>query len=81
MYSTVTAGSSCWIGLHDLNNEGRFVWADGSDNSYTQWAPSEPNNAYGYEDCVETSANSDWNDYSCTSTRTCYFCFSKGKIF
>ena len=41
----------------------------------------EPNNAYGYEDCVETSANSDWNDYSCTSTRTCYFCFSKGKIF
>ena len=80
MYNTVTIGSSCWIGLHDLDKEGTFVWADGSDSNYRQWAANEPNNAYSYEDCVVTSDDSNWNDVSCVSKRNCYFCGTKGKI-
>ncbi len=45
--------SSLWIGMHDPNlsssynsiNPGRFVWWDGTQVSYTNWASGEPDNA------------------------------------
>lgn len=32
-----------WIGLSDTSSEGHFMWADGSDVTYTNWAHLEPN--------------------------------------
>jgi Cu/Zn superoxide dismutase len=41
----------CWIGLNDEQEEGEFVWTDGSATNFLNWAPGEPN-----ECGVETAA-------------------------
>ena len=43
LMSSLTTGAQCWIGYNDRDNEGTFVWADGSASTYTRWAPGEPN--------------------------------------
>ncbi len=53
------------LGLTDQANEGRFVWVTGEPMRYTNWGPSEPNNAgVTGEDFVqfEISAHGPWND-------------------
>ena len=80
MYNTATASSICWIGLHDIDTEGTFVWADGSESMYRQWNTDEPNDAGLGEDCVHTSGQPEWNDQSCTFSWSCYFCSTEGKI-
>ena len=57
--------SRYWIGLNDLENEGTFVWPDGSTPTYTNWRNGEPNNA-GNEDCTEVYGDGGWNDLPCT---------------
>ena len=80
MYSTTVTGSdTCWIGLNDIANEGTFVWADGTDSTFTYWSTGEPNSS-GDEDCVSTLMGPKWNDYYCTQQLTCYFCGAKGSI-
>ena len=61
-----------WIGLDDLANEGRFIWAESHEVAeYTNWWPGQPDNSAGIEDCtyktVETWANG-WNDDQCIVT-------------
>ena len=76
---TLNTGSSCWIGLNDIDNEGTYVWADGTASTYTHWTPGEPSG--GSEDCTEmypTTGN--WNDKTCSSASTCYFCSTTGKV-
>ncbi|XP_033624558.1 macrophage mannose receptor 1-like [Asterias rubens] len=70
------AGGEHYIGLHDLSNEGRFSWTDGSslDQSLTSlWDVSEPNNFGNGEDCVVLKDNALWNDLDCTALRP-YIC-------
>ena len=80
LYATRSSSSSthCWIGLNDISSEGTFVWSDGSDALYRNWKVGEPNN-HGSEDCVYYRENRNWNDLSCTRTRTCLFCSTNGK--
>lgn len=67
---------SVWIGYSD-KHEDHFVWADGSDATYTSWSKGEPNNfrtpgkSGEGEDCVEmnTFANYHWNDDDCSKTK------------
>ena len=33
-----------WIGINDIEREGRYVAVDGGDIPYTNWYPGEPNN-------------------------------------
>ncbi|KAL9952320.1 hypothetical protein ACROYT_G039556 [Oculina patagonica] len=42
-----------WIGLNNLKNNAVFEWDDGSDVSFTNWNPYEPNNLGGSENCTE----------------------------
>ena len=69
----------CWIGINDIDNEGTFVWADGSGSTYRQWLSGQPDDNSGNEDCGEISANPNWRDSSCTETRDCYICGTTGK--
>ncbi|KAI6661354.1 hypothetical protein LOD99_10021 [Oopsacas minuta] len=80
MYGTLTGSTSCWIGLNDINGEGTYIWADGSDSIYRNWAPGEPNNL-GDEDCVHTYGNPNWNDQECADILTCYFCSTHVNVF
>lgn len=55
-----------WIGYSDAITEGSFVWYDGSPLSYSNWAPGEPNDAGGAEDCTQIYPNGSWNDLNCS---------------
>ncbi|XP_070563250.1 protein jagged-1-like [Ptychodera flava] len=66
-------GVFTWIGLNDIDVEGQFVWSDGTDVVFTNWAPGEPDDGgfIGGEDCVEKLAT--WFDSRCGQTRR-YVC-------
>jgi putative hemolysin len=40
-------GYGCWIGFQDIGDKGGFVWSDGSNVDFVDWAPSEPNGGFG----------------------------------
>ncbi len=66
-----------WIGVTDEAKEGSFVHVDSSPLRYGNWAPNQPDNAGGVENCVEsTFAGGLWNDLSCDWTLP-YVCQSK----
>lgn len=55
-----------WIGYSDDVTEGSFVWYDGAPLSYSNWAPGEPNDAGGVEDCTQIYPDGSWNDLNCS---------------
>uniref|UniRef100_A0A8C0PYA3 Asialoglycoprotein receptor 2 n=1 Tax=Canis lupus familiaris TaxID=9615 RepID=A0A8C0PYA3_CANLF len=59
-----------WIGLTD--SDGSWRWVDGTDyqQSYKNWAATQPDDWQGHEvgggeDCAEVRANGRWNDNFC----------------
>ena len=54
-----------WIGFSDKNEEGNFVWDDGSTVDYTNFRDGEPNNYGGTEDCTFIKEGGGWNDVKC----------------
>ena len=71
--SNLIANEPFWIGLTDQNQEGVFVWVDGTIFDFEKWAPNEPSNTglAGDEDYVRINTGSQagidpsdgyWND-------------------
>lgn len=56
-----------WIGLTDRAEEGVFVWLDGSEPGFTNWAEGAPNGATEAEDCVVKTWDGRWLDLDCFS--------------
>ncbi|KAJ7351702.1 hypothetical protein OS493_035962 [Desmophyllum pertusum] len=55
-----------WIGLNKVTTEGTYRWPDNTHVTYTKWASNQPDNKYGYQDCVEmTIDEGTWDDTSC----------------
>ncbi|GEM_PF-2749594 len=57
-----------WIGLQDQDEEGTFVWEDGSPLDFTHWRDIDPDNRDGEEHCVHLYAGDNaglWNDNLC----------------
>ena len=58
-----------WFGGNDIEEEGVWKWTDSTPWEFTDWAPSEPNNYGGQEDCLEQhweGLELIWNDRPCT---------------
>jgi len=53
-----------WIGLNDVEEEGKYVWSDGSDYIYNNWKKGDPNNFHN-EDCIFLEPLMKWYDYGC----------------
>ena len=75
-------GEKSWLGLSDINTEGKFVWTDGTSTDFHHWAKFQPNN-FGNQDCVHTLGflkdhDYEWNDVNCTDCHR--FTCKKGKF-
>lgn len=58
-----------WFGLAEPR-EHMWLWVSSEVPSFGRWAPGEPNDAGGGEDCAEwISAAGTWNDLSCDEVR------------
>ncbi|XP_066301793.1 CD209 antigen-like [Branchiostoma lanceolatum] len=73
LYRSVRDNTHFWFGLHDQREEGSFEWVDGSAlGTYNSWAPGEPSDSGGKEDCVLYSGwpsrKDKWNDVPCDWT-------------
>ena len=42
LLASLITQSTCWIGFNDINSEGTFTWADGSQVTYTGWSSGNP---------------------------------------
>ncbi|KAJ8040400.1 Alpha-N-acetylgalactosamine-specific lectin [Holothuria leucospilota] len=67
-----------WTGLNDIDEEGTFVWSDGSHVTYTNWGESQPDNRFNNSDCVtmvvrRASDPGKWDDARCYGRRA-YIC-------
>ena len=38
--------ANVWIGLNDLDVENTFKWTDGTNISFKNWAPDQPDNGF-----------------------------------
>ncbi|KAK6177468.1 hypothetical protein SNE40_015562 [Patella caerulea] len=63
----IRPGIFYWIGLNDIGEEGKMIWVDGSTLDTNVWAPGEPNNSYGSEDCCTIVSHYWLNDQSCSA--------------
>ncbi|XP_073724610.1 galactose-specific lectin nattectin [Misgurnus anguillicaudatus] len=72
----VSADTRSWIGGHDGEIEGQWLWTDGSQFDFTTWCSGSPDNNDGDpEHCLEInfSTNLCWNDTPCSYTKR-YIC-------
>ncbi|XP_067261363.1 CD209 antigen-like protein E [Chanodichthys erythropterus] len=64
---------SVWIGLSDIETEGRMMWVDNSPLNQEFWFKDQPDDYNGNEDCVELiptqDAGNNWNDLPCSHKR------------
>ncbi|KAF4522785.1 hypothetical protein B566_EDAN014828 [Ephemera danica] len=62
-----------WTSGNDLAMEATYFWSQtGRPFGFTSWAPNEPNNAGGAENCVTLTHSMNtprWNDGACSSRR------------
>uniref|UniRef100_A0A674IUI9 C-type lectin domain-containing protein n=1 Tax=Terrapene triunguis TaxID=2587831 RepID=A0A674IUI9_9SAUR len=65
----VRHNKAAYIGINDIQTEGSFKYLNGEAIGYSNWAPGEPNNVGGIEDCVEVYPDGRWNDKSCNDKR------------
>jgi len=67
---------SVWLGGTDAMQENRWQWSNGQPWQYANWAPGQPNNQGGAENCVRFPAErsvDQWDDFDCM-TQLPYIC-------
>jgi C-type mannose receptor len=78
-----STAQAAWIGLVRTGpGKKDFVWASGEPFAFASWAPGEPNNTGGLEDCVvlwgpalaDPKLRGHWNDAPCAFPRDLVLC-------
>lgn len=62
-----------WIGATDAVVEGTFAWQTGEPFGFAAYAPGEPDDGGGTEDCLHLASSPDagtWNDANCDGSST-----------
>ncbi|XP_018947515.2 CD209 antigen-like protein C [Cyprinus carpio] len=57
-----------WIGLTDIEEEGRWKWVDGSTLTSEFWESGQPNNYQGQEEDCALIHSPGWADFPCDYT-------------
>ena len=57
----LSGGGKVWLGATDEATEGKWLWSDGTQLTFTDWLPTEPNNFGGKEHYL-ASDGKPWND-------------------
>ncbi|XP_027894868.1 ladderlectin-like [Xiphophorus couchianus] len=71
LITTATHGSpQTWIGGSDAQEEGVWLWSDGSPFLYSNWCRGEPNN-YMNQHCLQMNYGESkcWDDFQCDQHR------------
>ena len=64
----------CWIGIHDQEKEGSFVYAEsGMEITFSNWPSGQPRSYLG-KDCVEMGNSGYWYNQECHSTVFQFVC-------
>ena len=50
-----------WFGGNDIEKEGVWKWPDHTPWEFTSWAPGEPNNGGGNQDCLHSYCGHHWD--------------------
>uniref|UniRef100_A0A452I219 C-type lectin domain-containing protein n=1 Tax=Gopherus agassizii TaxID=38772 RepID=A0A452I219_9SAUR len=62
-----------YLGMSDVQTEGKFLYLNGGPVTYTNWETGEPNNNKN-EDCVAMYSNGKWNDIDCSNSEILIIC-------
>ncbi|TFK09505.1 Collectin-46 [Platysternon megacephalum] len=62
-----------YLGMSDVQTEGKFLYLNGEPVTYTNWEMGEPNNNKN-EDCVAMYDNGKWNDIDCSKSEMLIIC-------
>uniref|UniRef100_A0A8C0J261 C-type lectin domain-containing protein n=1 Tax=Chelonoidis abingdonii TaxID=106734 RepID=A0A8C0J261_CHEAB len=62
-----------YLGMSDVQTEGKFLYLNGRPVTYTNWETGEPNNDEN-EDCVAMYDNEKWNDIDCSNSEMLIIC-------
>ncbi|XP_042610685.1 ladderlectin-like isoform X4 [Cyprinus carpio] len=65
--SHTQASTEAWLGGYDAVSEGTWLWSDGSNMNIQIWAPNQPDNYNGNENCLVMNyqPSNNWNDNPC----------------
>ncbi|KAI2657001.1 Galactose-specific lectin nattectin [Labeo rohita] len=55
----ISSTKTFWIGGYDAVSEGTWFWSDGTKMNFKLWSPTEPNNKYDSEHCIEMNFAAD----------------------
>ncbi|XP_041634977.1 ladderlectin-like [Cheilinus undulatus] len=50
-----------WLGGSDAEQDGTWLWSDGSHFTYANWCPGEPNDANGPQSCFRMNVGEKFN--------------------
>nr|XP_025043928.1 mannose-binding protein-like [Pelodiscus sinensis] len=68
-----TESNRAYLGLTDMQTEGKFVYLNGEPVAYTNWNSGEPNDQDN-EDCVLIYDDGKWNDLDCSTAEILIIC-------
>ncbi|XP_037832437.1 ladderlectin [Kryptolebias marmoratus] len=81
IYSTSYDFKEAWLGGSDAQEEGIWLWSDGTPFHYSAWCPGEPVNGGGNQHCLQMNhgGSNCWDDLWCSSHRH-YVCSKKNSF-
>ncbi|KAM8881161.1 type-2 ice-structuring protein-like [Synchiropus picturatus] len=68
---TYHGSGTAWVGASDAQQEGFWLWSDGTPFHYTNWCPGKPSAHNTYQNCAEMQfpGNKCWSDTPCNYNR------------